>query len=166
MSLVAGLAVTACPGSLTDPERFTEGGASASCPPGQDHMTVFADSCSSSLCHDAPTTSSPPKASDDPAAGLDLTANVESQVLGVTSASGDECDGELLVDPNDPEGSLFLEKLTAKNPRCGDRMPLGTPLKAAEIDCVRKWLNSIAGGAGGSSGTGGGGGAPSDGGGQ
>jgi hypothetical protein len=164
VSLVAGLFVTACPGSLADPDRFTEGGTSASCPPGMDEKTIFADNCTSSLCHDAPTTSSPPKASDDPAAGLNLTADVESQVLGVTSSGGEDCDGQLLVDPNDPEGSLFLEKLTAKTPRCGDRMPLGTPLKAPEIDCVRKWLVSITGGGNQDAGAGGSGGAPNDGG--
>lgn len=135
-----------CPGALSDPDRFVEGGSST-CPPGTDvEKDIFGTSCSSKLCHD----------SDQPAAGLDLTANVASQVVGVTSSGGEECDGQLLLDPNDPEGSLFLEKVAAKTPRCGDRMPLGVPLSAGEIDCVRQWVKQVSGGAGG------GGGAPSD----
>ncbi|MBX3131364.1 MAG: hypothetical protein KF718_31895 [Polyangiaceae bacterium] len=160
VACAAAFGLAGCPGSLADPERFLEAGA-ATCPPGTDvEKEIFAPltssgktgGCASSLCHDA----------DEPAAGLDLiTPGIAGRVLGtVSTGSINEglCDGEVLVDPTDPESSLFIEKVTLKTPRCGDRMPLAAPLSKANIDCVRQWVLQVAGGADGGAGTGGGGG--------
>ena len=47
-----------------------------------------------------------------------------------------------LVEPGNPQGSLFYLKLTAAPP-CGDRMPLGgTPLTADLLDKVDSWITA------------------------
>lgn len=148
--------LVACPGTLDDPDRFREAGATT-CPPGTDVVKdILLPSCASKICHD----------SDEPEGMLDLLSpGVESRIVGVTSNSAD-CSGKVIVDPSDIQGSLFYEKLVQKTPSCGDPMPLGPKrLPAAQIDCIEKWLQQISaldgGGTGGTdAGTGGG---PSDG---
>ena len=68
-----------------------------------------------------------------------------------------------LADPTDPEGSELYIKIAGET--CGSRMPLGAPLTASEIACVKEWIgaqtpsNATSSSATGTSGVGGGGGA-------
>jgi len=143
------LGFAGCPGSLDEPERFTDGGgggSSTACPPGYDVETdLFQASCSSKVCHD----------SDQPEANLDLSgASAFANMNGVSSSDG-ACASRLLIDPSNPAQSFLLEKLTSATPQCGDQMPLGVKaLSADKIDCVKKWIADKTG-----TGTGGSGGA-------
>lgn len=86
--------------------------------------------CATSLCHGG---------SD---AGFIVTdaADTHATLLGGTP-SGEECNGMgTLIVPEQPDNSLFLEKLQA-NPSCGDRMPLsGLPLSDDDIAAVSQWI--------------------------
>lgn len=49
--------------------------------------------------------------------------------------------GVMRVAPNDPEGSLLLDKVENENPRCGCAMPTSPPrLSDAEIEQIRAWI--------------------------
>ncbi|MDB4937571.1 MAG: hypothetical protein JWP87_4543 [Labilithrix sp.] len=66
-------------------------------------------------------------------------ATAYAALIGKLS-TGNKCPNETLVVPNDPEGSLFYQKLTA-SPPCGSRMPLGgTPLSGEQLEMVRSWI--------------------------
>ncbi|HMJ14393.1 MAG TPA: hypothetical protein VK524_23415, partial [Polyangiaceae bacterium] len=141
---IASAAVTACPGALDNPDRFTEGGTSTNC--ATVALTTFQSSCSGSVCH----------SSADASTGLDLiTAGVGDRLVGVPSSQA--CGERPLIDPANPEESLLLLKLE-DTPPCGSRMPLGgDPLTAEQKACIRTWVGDIieALGTGGSSGAGG-----------
>jgi hypothetical protein len=127
-----------CSGDLDDPGRFDglSDGDGAVMPGDCGHVpaALFDMSCTASVCH------SP----EEQAGGLDLTQNLEAQLVGVPS----ECDGSPRIDPSDPDGSLFLDKLEA-DPTCGDAMPLlGDILSAEDRACVQDWVRSLAGGGG------------------
>lgn len=124
------LALAACPGAIDDPERFTRG---PECPDVE--AELFALRCSSRLCHGAGAESQ---------AGLDLRSpGPESRLVDVASTSKD-CDGRLLIDPDEPEASLLLLKL-GEDPPCGERMPLvGARLNAFERQCLLDWIERAA----------------------
>ena len=169
-SVLAGLAaliwlplLAGCPGSLRDPERFTDGGApdggmdaGSSCP--DVPKEILAMKCGGSGCHGTAS----------PAEGLDLVSDgVVGRVVGVAAT---ECKGQL-ADPVSPETSVLYTKLLA-SPTCGGRMPLGGALPDDEIACVKEWIaaqtptGAASAGAGGgaasagASGAGGAGGSP------
>jgi hypothetical protein len=51
-----------------------------------------------------------------------------------------KCQGQVLLPRSDPLGSLFVEKVEATLPRCGDRMPIAMiRLNADEVSCVKRW---------------------------
>lgn len=92
---------------------------------------IFLPRCATEGCH----------AADSPAAGLDLTIEDPTPLIGAVSAA---CDGELRVSPGDPLGSTLYTKLTDAPP-CGKRMPLGgDPLSRDELLCVVGWIESEA----------------------
>jgi hypothetical protein len=122
--------MASCAGELQDPERFGSAGT-AGC---VDVVTVlFPQKCGTTACHN-PT---------DHQAGLDLVSpGVDARVNGVVSTS-DDCPGQTIADPSDPEGSLLLSKLS-DTPPCGARMPFATtPLSAVETDCIREWVAGL-----------------------
>ena len=59
--------------------------------------------------------------------------------------SSDNCGGALYIDPDNPEQSLLIRKLSAEPP-CGDRMPAGDrpPLDATQLACFVQWVSSAA----------------------
>ena len=134
-SLVSGLflvpavalAMTGCPGTLEDPERFSCGNA------------VLVQRCATSSCHDA----------DAPAAGLNLVPEgLAGRIVGVpgstmaddtTGAIG--CGGRILADPANPEESLIYLKVT--DPPCGAAMPIGTPLDAEQKQCLLELIQDL-----------------------
>jgi hypothetical protein len=127
--------MSACPGTIENRERFLDSAAACSDPLDVPDA-VFRTHCNDAICHD----------SDQPAGGLDLDSpDVLSRLLGVR---GTECVQRLRIDPGDPGRSLLLEKLESIAPECGDRMPLGSPLPANVVDCVRQWVDLVTEGAG------------------
>lgn len=127
-----GAVLAACAGELENPERF------ADCPPGFVEQ-LFQEKCAGE-CH----------AGAEPEAGLDLvSAGAGQRMLGQASAQ-EACEGLMIVDPGG-DHSLIIEKL-GDTPPCGARMPFGqTKLDAAEVECVRRWVDEVVatGGAGG-----------------
>ncbi|MDB4969450.1 MAG: hypothetical protein JWN44_5139 [Myxococcales bacterium] len=120
--VLLALFVAGCPGSLGDPARFT-----AACPnvPGE----LFVQRCATASCHSAAAK----------VAALDLeSADVSARLVNVKASNG-----ELLIDPINPDGSVLIRKLTA-SPPFGERQPPGAPLDPATIECVRSWARSAA----------------------
>jgi hypothetical protein len=128
----------ACPGTLSDPAAFegaaadagatADAGSTAACP---DIPTLLAQSCGIAGCHDATTK----------AEALDLASpDVAARLVGVLAVEGNG----LLIDPASPGASVVYTKLTA-TPPFGGRMPTGTPLDDATIQCVLSWVTSEAG---------------------
>jgi hypothetical protein len=128
----------ACPGTLSDLAAFEGAGVdagatadaapTAACP---DVPTVFVQSCGVAGCHDATTK----------AEALDLASpDVAARLVGVLAVEGNG----LLIDPTSPGASVVYTKLTA-TPPFGGRMPTGTPLDDATIQCVLSWVTSEAG---------------------
>jgi hypothetical protein len=74
-----------------------------------------------------------------PASGLDLASPDIGTRLSGTAATSMACNGEVLIDPESPDDSILYGKLLDP-PACGTRMPLGAPLTAAQIDCIRRWV--------------------------
>lgn len=107
--------------------------------------TIFDAKCVS--CHGGPS----------PSAGLDLSSakggagprlvnGFSLACRGVAAADAGDAGVTAfrsLVVPGDPEGSYLLRKIADPSPACGDRMPQGAPLTAAEIACVRTWIASL-----------------------
>ena len=135
-----GLLASACPGGkLENAEEFA-----GDC----DALPIFAQSCQSSLCHEAEN-------GDAPSGVLDLVApGVAQRIYGMPAVSYGEANDaencpvdspELLLDPNDVEKSLLLTKLLGTH-SCGKAMPVPNPPKAlsdSEIACVRSWLRAL-----------------------
>ena len=60
-------------------------------------------------------------------------------LFGQTSVST-RCTGKTLVVPNEPDKSLFLQKLLP-SPPCGNRMPLGGAVLSDDVlEMVRSWI--------------------------
>ncbi len=89
-----------------------------------------------------------------PSGGLDLSAAkggpsgrlVNASSLACRAAGAGDASAapfRSLVAPGDPEGSYLLHKIADPSPSCGDRMPVGAPLSAAEVACVRTWIASL-----------------------
>ena len=129
------LLIAGCPGSLSNPEDFIDGGSTE-----KDAKTILADSCGTMGCHDA---------SPQAQAGLDLISpDVESRVVDV-NAVGLGCDSGMLVVAGDPDGSYLLDKALDLPTICGLQMPLVGSLLPDEIQILRQWITDLDGSAGG-----------------
>ncbi len=140
--LLASLSVTltACPAGsdLDNSDAFRASG------PGCDPTPIFESKCSTSICHEGP----------DPLGSVDLVnGDIAQNVLGVQAAYAGVTDPEncpatpeLIVDPNNVEESLLLKKLLGTY-SCGSAMPVGLPLEADQIECIREWALTISQGA-------------------
>ena len=126
-----GLSITACPGTLEDPGRFTSGvggpgggEGGGGCP--DIPTAVFQPICATAACHNAM----------DKAQGLDLQSpGVATRLVGVCSIGGGP-----LIDPAAPDQSVLYQKLSLVPP-FGSRMPLGKmPLDDATTACVLAWI--------------------------
>jgi hypothetical protein len=143
--------LVACPGTLSNPELFTQsagtgdsgtgpsgssGGTATGCP---DIPMLLSTSCTTAgACHDATTMSF----------GLILTEANLPKLVGQNSL---EMPGTPIIDPQgDPMNSFLYLKLL---PAAASRMPLGGPyFSASTITCVGQWMTSEAGMGGSSSG--------------
>ena len=54
--------------------------------------------------------------------------------------------GDKLIDSANPAQSWFLKKLVADFGTCGLAMPVGAPLTMSELDCMKEYVNCVAGG--------------------
>ncbi len=82
--------------------------------------------CSGSLCHGS---------------GMGPAVDEHDLVVGVES----ECDGSLIVDPGNPEGSLLWQKMTPEideDDVCGSKMPLVTGASAEDAQMVWDWIEA------------------------
>ncbi|MFT3770248.1 MAG: hypothetical protein QM820_32875 [Minicystis sp.] len=120
--LMLAAALTGCPGTLEDPERFA--GQFGTCP---DIPTLFTGTCATASCHTA----------DNPAGSLDLASpDIVGRLSGKAAAGG----SGKLIDTGAPDQSVLYTKLSAPPP-FGARMPLtGTPLDDTEVACVLTWI--------------------------
>jgi hypothetical protein len=103
-----------------------DAGAQTGCP---EACELIAMRCAVAGCH----------AASAPASGLDLASPDIAMRLTDEPATSAACNGEVLFDPSSPEDSLIYGKLLDP-PACGTRMPLGAPLTATQLDCVRRWV--------------------------
>lgn len=84
----------------------------------------------------------------EPTGGLDFVSpDLSTRLVGIESST---CAGELLINPQNPDESFLLNRLSP-NPECAGepvlRMPGdGRHLSEAEMACVRAWVTSLAGG--------------------
>src|SRR5271166_2600683 len=126
VAALAAVACIACPGSLKDPERFTDGGNS--CP---DVTLAVFPTCAVAGCHSAGSKTQ----------GLDLeTPDPASRLVGVPATEGPG----LLIDPSNPANSVIYTKL-GPTPPFGARMPFTRPpLDSATIACVLDWVTAQA----------------------
>lgn len=117
-------------------------GASETAPPSSgepgpicDGMDVFLTNCTGAVCHHD---------GEDRARGLDLLSpGIPDRIIGAVST----CNGRLIVDPDHPEESFLLEKISSDTPECGSRMPfLAATLSDDVIECVRQWIVDQVGG--------------------
>lgn len=132
LALCSCLALGGCPGTLDDPDSFRP------CTAETVPTVLFPKACGNSLCHD----------SSNPEAELDLRSpDVASRLINQTSVDT-ACETRLLIDPNDPDTSFLIEKLTKSKPECGDPMPGAGSLSPQEIQCVKDWVKLVTGGSG------------------
>lgn len=126
LGLFCGFVLSACPGSLSNPDAFEDGGVVP-----QDPETILAESCGTTGCHDA---------SPQAQAGLDLVSpDVASRVVDV-NAIGIGCGDEILVVAGDPDSSYMLDKILNLPGICGLPMPVVGSLTPAEIETIRQWI--------------------------
>ena len=78
------------------------------------------------------------KPNSDNGGGLDLTE--ASSYAALVNISSSQVPGLLLVEPNDPDASYLLEKISCSNPQVGNRMRQGSPLELAQQALVRDWI--------------------------
>ena len=127
---VVSAVLVGCAGELENPERF------ADCPPGFVEQ-LFMEKCAGE-CHTGA----------EPEAALDLVSPGAAQRLVGQASVQEECGGLMIVDPGG-ENSLLVDKL-GDSPPCGARMPFGqNKLDAAEVECVRRWVDEVVAAGGG-----------------
>jgi hypothetical protein len=116
------LALSACPGRLDNPDRFTKCQLNV-------ETDIFATKCGAMAgCHSAMS----------PQGGLDLaTPGVGMRILMGKSAT---CQMK-------PYTSYIYEKVSQAAPTCGSQMPsTGDLLNSAELKCVQDYLAGLADG--------------------
>jgi len=115
--------VSACPGSLENPDQFL------GCP---DVPTkILGERCATAGCHGA----------DTPQAGLDLTPD-DGLAARMVDVDGVGCMGKI-VDSAAPEQSLLYTKCLATN-TCLTRMPqTGEVLSDFEEDCLLEYIQGL-----------------------
>jgi hypothetical protein len=130
----AAVLLTACPGSLSNPDGFGDGGVVV-----KDAETILAQSCGTTGCHDDTAQAQ---------AGLDLISpNVESRVVDV-NATGIGCTSRIMVIAGDPDSSYLMDKVRATPGICGLQMPVVGNLPADEIEVLRQWIVDLGGSSG------------------
>ena len=126
VGVCAAFVLSACPGSLSNPNDFGDGGMEL-----KDAETILAESCGTTGCHDDTSQAQ---------AGLDLLSpNVESRVVDVNSTVA-ACASRILVVAGDPDSSYLMDKVLNVPGICGLQMPFIGTLPADEIEVLRPWI--------------------------
>ncbi len=114
-----------CPGSLSNPDAFVDGGTAP-----KEAQDVFDESCAYAGCHDDVTM----------AGDLDLSSpGVESRVVGVSSMAVG-CETDILVVAGEPESSYMIDKINGAFGICGSQMPLLDTLPQEDLDILEEWI--------------------------
>ena len=126
VGVCAAFVLSACPGSLSNPNDFGDGGMEL-----KDAETILAESCGTTGCHDDTAQAQ---------AGLDLLSpNVESRVVDVNSTVA-ACASRILVVAGAPDSSYLIDKVLNVPGICGLQMPVIGTLPADEIEVLRQWI--------------------------
>lgn len=162
VSLPLGAVATSClaPGELEDESAFPArpdpsqgagngagGGVASSGGGAANSPSIGADAAAAEGCFEACAMLTQTcaglgcHAAQSPAAGLDLESSDLVERLSELTASTPACSGEAMLVPGAPEQSLVYTKLLDP-PSCGLRMPLGDPLTADQLECMRRWVES------------------------
>ncbi len=133
----SAILLAGCAGALGDPERFAyldggglDGGVLALGDGGCDPVpAVFVPSCATSSCHSAQSQQG----------NLDLQSpGMPRRLVGKRASGGPG----LLIDPQHPQASVLLTKLS-DTPPFNFQMPLGAPpLNPDEVACIQLWVQS------------------------
>jgi polyvinyl alcohol dehydrogenase (cytochrome) len=95
------------------------------------HDIFVAQGCNTPLCHGGD------------AGGLSMATQEDAYtaLVGV-AATGEPCAaaGLLRVTPGDAAASLLWDKVSQRNPSCGDPMPIATALSAQDMQRIRDWI--------------------------
>jgi hypothetical protein len=97
----------------------------------EDGFAILQVRCGGAVCHGAGSAVGSFAASE-----ADALSYVGLESNGICAGSG------VVINPEDPEGSLLIRKLRA-DPPCGSRMPLGSTLSDQEITCLESWMRSL-----------------------
>lgn len=138
-------AVAGSGGSATSGAAAGSGASSAAAPAGEATFSaIFSEiltkgatgNCMFAACHGG---------EPDPAVngGLQIKAGDKAGAyknLVNAKSPGMVCSGKTYVVPGDSEGSLLYQKLLDAPP-CGAKMPIGSPLTAAQIAQIAKWID-------------------------
>lgn len=128
--LVSAFVVAGCPGSLSNPNDFIDGGTIP-----KDAETVFEESCATVGCHDDVTTAS----------NLDLLSpGVEDRLVDI-NATGIGCESRVLVVAGDPDSSYLFDKIIGTIGICDSRMPLLSILPDDDVEVIRDWIIELGG---------------------
>jgi hypothetical protein len=123
--LALAVTVAACAGSIDNPGDYSFPGSARCDAPSQ----VLVPRCGG--CHSAATA----------LGGLDLaSAGLAARLTGAAA----QCSGQVLIVPGDPDTSYLMQKLSEATPACGNAMPLGGRLPAADLACVARWIEGLA----------------------
>jgi hypothetical protein len=133
LSVGATAALSGCPGSLADPSAFPD---AAPVDTGQTRgscngvvTALFANTCAISPCH----------TSSVPAGGVNLASpDIYKRLLGQRALDGG---GYILAPDGSVTGSVLYQVLTGNpEPPGGARMPLGSSVDPATLQCVAEWI--------------------------
>jgi hypothetical protein len=118
---------------MADNAAGGSGGGTATPPSSScDGFAVLAANCGSSGCH------------GDGSNLEDFAASEKAARAFIDKPGTLACTGQgNVIDPDDPDGSLMIQKLSA-DPPCGNSMPLGgVTLSKSDIDCIRSWMGNL-----------------------
>jgi hypothetical protein len=128
-----GAAGAASTPEVADNAEAGSGGGAATAPAGGcDGFAVLAANCGSSGCH------------GDGSNLEDFAASEKAARSFIDKPGTLACIGQgNVIDPDDPDGSLMVQKLSG-DPPCGSSMPLGgVTLSKSDIDCIRSWMSNL-----------------------
>jgi len=112
-----------------------DGAAGAGPAPGDvcNGFEILQTNCSGSACHSAPGA---------PLGDFAASEEAAREIVGQATAVSCAGQGDF-IDPDSPEDSLVVLKMSG-DPPCGQQMPpSGTPLSDADVECVTEWIGSL-----------------------
>jgi hypothetical protein len=134
VGLCSAVVLSACPGTLSNPEDFGDGGMEV-----KDAETILAESCGTTGCHDDTAQAQ---------AGLNLLSPGVANRIVDEPATGIGCTDRIIVVAGDPDSSYLIDKVLNIPSICGDQMPIVGSLDASEIEVLRQWITDLGGSSG------------------